>query len=68
MKNPKLGKSESSIKKMSAQPPSKHKKKQKGHKVEELFGVHIISESDIKNHFGTSEEKTDGVTENKKRK
>lgn len=69
MKNPKSEKPETSINRTSAPPPPRNrKKKQTGDKVEELFGVHIISEADIENHFGTSEEKSDGESENKKRK
>lgn len=66
MKKPKSEKPETFIKKSSA--PRKRKKKQPGKKVEELFGVHIISEADIENHFGTPEQKPDGEPENKKPK
>lgn len=61
MKNPNLRKSKTSIKKTSE--PQKRNKKQTGDKVEEILGVHIISETDIKNHFGISEEKSDSELE-----
>ena len=34
-------------------PASKRKKGKSDAEAKELFGVHIISEQDIKNHFGT---------------
>jgi hypothetical protein len=69
MKKSKVRNNESSVKKTSApRPPRKRKKIQTGDKVEKLFGVHIISDADIENHFGASEEKPDGESENKKRK
>lgn len=61
MKNPKPRKSETSIKKTSE--PRKRNKKQSSDNVEEILGVHIISEADIKNHFGISEEKSDSELE-----
>lgn len=36
-------------------PARKQKRKQTGDRVEEPFGVHIISDQDIENHFGTSQ-------------
>lgn len=65
MKKPKSKKPKDSIKKPPV--PSKQKKTQASDKVEELFGVHIISEADIENHFGTSEKTQMGKSENKKR-
>lgn len=62
MKKSKVKKNKSSIKKSSA--PRERKKIQTGDKVEELFGVHIISDADTRNHFGSSEEKPDGESEN----
>lgn len=38
-------------------PTSKRKKGKSGDAVKELFGVHIISDRDIENHFGTPEQK-----------
>lgn len=64
MNKPKSEKPETSINKTST--PRKRKKPQTGDQVEELFGVHIISSADTRNHFGTSEEKPDGETGNKK--
>lgn len=54
------------IKKMPAPRPAvKQKKKQTDDKVEELFGVHIISDEDIENHFGTSESDSGDESKNK---
>lgn len=64
MKKSKVKKDKSSIKKASApRPPRERKKIQTNDKVEELFGVHIISDADTRKHFGSSEEKTDDESE-----
>lgn len=43
----------------AARPTEKRKKDRKSDdKVEELYGVHIISDRDIENHFGVSEKKS----------
>lgn len=62
MKKQKVKKNESSTKKTPA--PRQRKKAKTGNQVEELFGVHVISNADIRNHFGTSAEEPDGESEN----
>lgn len=64
MKKPKSEKRKDSIKKPPV--PPNRKKTPASDKVEELFGVHIISEADIENHFGTPEKTQRGKSENKK--
>lgn len=67
MKNSQEKKIKTSVKKAFAPRPSDKRKKEKaGDAVEELFGVHIISDEDIENHFGTSEKESDGESKNKK--
>jgi len=69
MKKSKIKKCESSIKKPPApRSPRKREKSETVEKLKEMFGVHIISNADIKNHFGTSAEKPDGESEDKKGK
>lgn len=60
MKKPIPKKNESSIKETPE--PRRRKKREKEDKVEEFFGVHVISEADIRNHLGTSEVEPDGET------
>lgn len=66
MKKTKEKKIKTPVKKTSASRPSDIKKKEKsGDEREELFGVHIISEADIENHFGTSESDSGDESKNK---
>ncbi len=37
-----------------------------GDAVEEIFGVHVISNADIENHFGTSEKESGSESKNTK--
>ena len=58
MKKPK----EKKIKSPAARISDKPKKEKKGDAVEELFGVHVISDTDIEKHFGSADEKSGDET------
>lgn len=62
MDNPKTKKSKNKSPKPTVSHPA-HKAKVKLDKVETLFGVHIISQNDIVNHFGICPNESDGESE-----
>lgn len=59
MEKRKTKKTETPAKTTSAPRPANEKEKNQtaADQVEELFGVHIISDADIENHFGATNDK-----------